>query len=84
MRFNFFYGTKPKISQSHAGDFSRKGYECNLVLQDKTGQPVAVSRNTELDVWKVEHNFTCVFFATYAEAMAYCKGRFFDADGKAV
>lgn len=45
---------------------------------------MAISRNTELDVWKVEHNFSSVFFATYAEAMAYCKGRFFDEEGKAV
>ena len=84
MRLNFFYGAKPKMTQYQAGDFSRKGYECYLLLQDKAGQPVTVSRNKELDVWKVEYHFSSVFFATYAEAMAYCKGRFFDADGKAV
>ena len=82
MRFNFFYGLKPM--KHRAEDFSRKGYECNLLLQNKSGQPVAVSRNKELCIWKVECNFSCVYFSTFEEALPYCKGRFFDADGKAV
>lgn len=84
MKFNFFYGTKPKISSKQIKDFSRKGYECSLLLQNKSGQPVAVSRNKELGIWKVECNFSCVYFGTYEEALAYCKGRFFDTDGKVV
>lgn len=82
MKFNFFYGLKPM--KHRAADFSRKGYECNLLLQNKSGQPVTVSRNTELCIWKVGYNFSSVYFGTYEEALAYCKGRFFDTDGKAV
>lgn len=82
MRFSFFYGLKPM--KHRAAAFSQKGYECNLLLQNKNGQPVAISRNTELGIWKVECNFSSVYFGTYEEALAYCKGRFFDTDGKAV
>lgn len=82
MKFNFFYGLK--LMKHRAVDFSGKSYECKLLLQSKNGQPVAVSRNKELGIWKVECNFSSVYFGTYEEALAYCKGRFFDTDGKGV
>ena len=82
MKFNFFYGLK--LMKHRAVDFSGKSYECKLLLQGKNGQPVAVSRNTELGIWKVDCNFSSVYFGTYEEALAYCKGRFFDTDGKAM
>ena len=82
MKFNFFYGLKPM--KHRAEDFSYKGYECNLLLQNKSGQHVAVSRNKELGIWKVECNVSSVYFGTDEEALAYCKGRFFDTDGKVV
>ena len=33
---------------------------------------------------KVQHGFSTVFFGTRADALAYCKGRFYDANGQAV
>ena len=53
-------------------------------FQNKRGMPVAVSHHKELDIWKVQHGFSTILFGTKEEAMAYCKGRFYDADGKAV
>ena len=35
-------------------------------------------------VTPVQNGFSSVFFGTKAEALAYCRGRFLDADGKAV
>ena len=43
-----------------------------------------ISCNKAMDIWKVEYGLSSVFFGTKAEALAYCKGRFFDADGQAV
>ena len=48
------------------------------------GEPVAISQHKDTGIWRVSFGFSTVFFATYDEALAYCKGRFFDLDGKAV
>ena len=45
---------------------------------------MTVSCNRELDIWKVQHGFSTVFFGTRADALAYCKGRFCDANGQVV
>jgi hypothetical protein len=84
MKLRFFYGLKPKLTQKDADTFSGKGYKCDLLLQNRAGHPVAVSYHKELDIWKVQHGFSTVVFGTYGEAMAYCKGRFFDLDGRSV
>lgn len=84
MKHFFFYGKHPKLSRVSAKDFSRDEYESRLLLQDKRGSPVVVSRHKTMDIWKVEWCFSSVFFGTEAEALAYCKGRFLNADGQAV
>ena len=84
MKRKLFYGLKPNINNLDPKDFSQKDYECGLLFQTKRGMPVAVSHHKELDIWKVQNGFSTVFFGTKAEALAYCKGRFFDADGQAV
>lgn len=84
MKHRFFYGTKPSANSYSPKDFSQKDYECGLVLQNKHGAPVVVSRHKSLDIWKVQNGFSAVFFGTKAEALAYCKGRFLDTDGQAV
>lgn len=84
MKHRLFYGGKPSIKGFSPEDFSRNGYECTLLLQNRHGAPVAVSRSKKLDIWMVQCGFSSVFFGTKAEALAYCKGRFFDADGRAV
>lgn len=84
MRHKFFYGLKPGINNLSTKDFSQKDYECSMLFQTKRGAPVVVARNKNLDIWKVQNGFSTVFFGTKAEALAYCRGRFLDADGKAV
>lgn len=84
MKHRFFYGIKPSINKLKAEDFSHGEYECTLLLQNKTGTPVTVSRHKGLDIWKVQYGFSTVFFGTKAEALAYCKGRFCDGDEQAV
>lgn len=84
MKHRFFYGLKPGINNLSAKDFSQKDYECSLLFQTKRGAPVVVTRHKCLDIWKVQNSFSSVFFGTKEEALAYCRGRFLDADGKAV
>ena len=84
MKFKFFFGGKPKFSQQDRACFSDKKYKCELLLQNRKGEPVAISQHKDTGVWRVSFGFSTVFFATYDEALAYCKGRFFDLDGKVV
>ncbi len=84
MRRKLFYGLKPSIKNLTPGDFDQRDYDCHILFQNKRGMPVAVSRHKEKDFWKVQNGFSTMFFGTEAEALAYCKGRFFDADGQAV
>ena len=81
-----YYGTKPKFNDHDKKMFSRGNYECKEILQTRRGYPVVISQSKEKDcpIWKVEHGFSCVVFGTYAEALAYCKGRFCDLDGRTV
>ena len=84
MKHRFFYCTEPHINNYNPKDFSRGDYECTQLFQSKSGSPVVVSRSKSLGIWMVQYGFSSVFFGTKAEALAYCKGRFFDADGQAV
>ncbi len=78
MRFRFFYGGTPHYTDTDRASFSRDGYECKALMADRRGAPVVISRSTDPDwpVWKVAYGFSCVFFSTYADAMAFCKSRF--------
>lgn len=84
MRFPVFYGRTPKLSIKDVDNFSRGDYKCCVLLQTKRGAPVAISEHKGTGIWKVQHGFSTVVFATRAEAMAYCKDRFLDLDGRAV
>lgn len=55
-------------------------------MQNHKGQLVVISQNKDKNfpVWKVEHGSSCVVFASYDEAMDYCRGRFLDIDEKVV
>lgn len=79
MKFKFFFGGKPKFSQQDRADFSDKRYKCELLLQNRKGEPVAISQHKDTGIWRVSFGFS-----TYDEALAYCKGHFFDLDGKLV
>ena len=84
MKLNFFYGKKPGVKNFNPRVFSERAYDCHALFQNKRGMPVAVSRHKENDIWKVQDGFSAVFFGTKVEALAYCRGRFFDEDGRAV
>ena len=84
MRFPVFYGRTPKLSIKDVDNFSRGDYKCRVLLQTKRGAPVAISEHKDTGIWKVTHGFSTVVFGTKAEALAYCRGRFLDLDGKAV
>ena len=84
MRFPVFYGTKPKLSIKDMDNFDRGDYKCRTLFQTKRGAPVVISQHEDSGIWKVQHGFSVVVFATKAEAMAYCKDRFLDLDGKEV
>ena len=79
-----FYGGKPRLSAKDTDSFSRGNYKCQILLQTKKGQPVAISQHQDRDIWKVQHGFSTLVFATKGEALAYCKDRFLDLDGQAV
>lgn len=81
MRFRFFYGIKPKLTPKDADSFSHGNYKCYQLLQNKKGQPVAISQHKDTGIWKVHHGFSTVLFGTKAEAMDYCRERFCDLSG---
>ena len=84
MRFPVFFGTKLKLSMNDVDNFSRGKYQCRILLQNKRGAPVVISEHKDTGIWKVGHGFSTVVFGTKAEALAYCRGRFLDLDGKVV
>ena len=78
MKHRIFYGSAPVFTDADRESFSRNGYECRALMKDRRGLPVVISRSRDRDfpVWKVEYGCSCVVFATYDEAMAFCRGRF--------
>ena len=84
MKFRIFYDLKPKFAAKDADSFSRGDYKCRILMQTRRVAPVVISEHKDTGVWKVNHGFSTVVFDTKAEALAYCRGRFLDLDGKAV
>ena len=84
MRFPVFYGITPQLSALNADNFSHGDYQGRILLQTKRGGPVVISQHKDTGIWMVGHGFSTVLFGTKGEALAYCKGRFFDLDGQAV
>ena len=84
MKHKLFYGTQPTFTNADRSNFSLGKYECKALMKNAKGAPVVISQNTNLDfpVWKVEHDFSTVVFATYEEAMAYCNRRFSPVGGR--
>ena len=81
-----YYGTTPKFTAADHRSFSRGNYECKRLLKTGDETPVVISKckDKAFPVWKVEYGFSCVVFDCYEKAMAFCKGRFYDLDGRAV
>ena len=84
MRFNVFYGAKPQMSAKDKSNFSRGNYICHTLLQTAKGLPVVISKHKDEDfpVWSVAYGTFHAVFGSYEESMAFCRGRFYDLDGK--
>lgn len=84
MKRKISYGPRPKFTANDRDMFSHGNYKCHFLLQNRKGEPVAISQNNDPDfpIWKVEYGCSCLVFGSYEEAMAYCKGRFCDLSGK--
>lgn len=84
MNYKIFYGAGPKLTDRDKSMFSRNGYRCDTLLQNRKGKPVVISRSTDEGpvIWKVEHDFSCVLFGTREEALSYCEERFLDLEGR--
>ena len=78
MRHKIFYGGALAYTEADLNDFSRDGYACKALMKDRRGAPVVISQRDDpaFPVWRVVYGFSCVFFATRADAMAFCDGRF--------
>lgn len=57
--------------------------ECKHHFQTGQGRPVEVLHCTSVykDYWRVQHDNSCIFFATENDALAYCRVRFYDLEG---
>lgn len=86
MTRKIIYGAAPKFSESDRRYFDRGNYSCKVLLRDRKGRPVVISQNKDEDlpIWKVEFGFSSIFFGTYEETIAYCRGRFPGSSGKEV
>lgn len=78
MRHSFFYGGKPHYTDADLASFDCDGHECKDLMTDRRGAPVVIFRSTKagLPIWRVNYSFSTVCFGSYADAMAFCKGRF--------
>ena len=84
MHFKVFFDQKPRLTVNDIPSFSKDDYECRFLLQTMNGKPVVISQHIDPDkgTWKVQHGFSSLYFTAFTEAMAYCKNRFCDLEGK--
>ena len=84
MFHKLIYQKKAVFTDADARDFSTKDYTCVKLLLTKRGRPVAIleSNDTKNWHWRVQYGFSIVVFKSYAEAMQFCRERFFDLNGK--
>ena len=83
MFHKLIYQKKAVYSQADVDSFSTKDYTCVKLLLTKRGRPVAIleSNDTKNWHWRVQYGFFTVVFPTYAEAMQFCRERFFNLNG---
>lgn len=57
--------------------------ECKHHFKTGQGRPVEVLHCTSAykDYWRVQHDNSCIVFATENDALAYCRVRFYDLEG---
>ena len=83
MFHKLIYQKKAALTEADARDFSTKDYTCVKLLLTKRGRPVAIleSNDTKNWHWRVQYGFSTVVFSTYAEAMQFCRERFYELNG---
>ena len=83
MFHKLIYQKKAALTEADARDFSTKDYTCVKLLLTKRGRPVAIleSNDTKNWHWRVQYGFSTVVFPTYAEAMQFCRERFYELNG---
>lgn len=83
MKRRLVFDEKPSFTANHVAAFSHGDYDCRFLMQDRKGLPVAVSQKNDPDcpIWQVMYGNSCVVFGSCEEAMAFCRGRFFDLSG---
>ena len=78
MNYRIFHGGKPVFNRK---DYDTKHYDCVSVFYTNKERPVLLSRHKTENRWKVQYNFSTVIFNSYADAMDFCKARFYDKNG---
>lgn len=80
MIHRLIYQKKAAFTDADVRDFSTDDYTCIKLLLTKRGRPVAIleSNDTKNWHWRVQYGFSTVVFPTYAEAMRFCRDRFFE------
>ena len=83
MFHRLIYQKKVAFTDADARGFSTKDYTCVKLLLTKCGKPVAIleSNDTKNWHWRVQYGFSCIVFPTYADAMQFCRGRFYSLNG---
>lgn len=77
MKTKISYGRSPDLTAKDIPSFSVEDYRCHFLLQTTQGRPVTIS-----PIWCVQHGFSSLYFGTIAEALDYCRERFYDLNGK--
>lgn len=80
MFHKLIFQKKAALTEADARDFSTKDYTCVKLLLTKRGRPVAIleSNDTKNWHWRVQYGFSTVVFPSYADAMRFCRDRFFE------
>lgn len=83
MFHKLIYQKKAALTEADSRDFSTKDYTCVKLLLNKRGRSVAIleSNDTKNWNWRVQSGFSTVVFPTYAEAMHFCRERFYKLNG---
>lgn len=65
-------------------DFDCKDYEGRFLFQTRDGRPAVLAQHSDPDIaiWRVMFGMSSIFFATYGEAMEYCKKHFLSRNGR--
>lgn len=80
MFHKLIYQKKAVYSQADVDSFSTKDYACVKLMRTKKGKPVAISESNDTKNWhwRVQYGFSTVVFPSYADAMRFCRDRFFE------